>query len=197
MKLVVGLGNPGSKYESTRHNIGFLAADVLAKRWGVSISTAGFRGLYGKTILDSEKVLLVKPQTFMNDSGDCVGAMARYFDIAPEDVIVIYDDFDLPLGRLRIRKSGSAGTHNGMKSLVAHLDTQAFPRVRIGMGHPAPGEDIINFVLATPSKADRAVLAQVLEAAADAVEMMVTGDVDGAMRKANTFDALGPAPEGE
>ena len=187
MYIVVGLGNPGREYAKTRHNMGFMALDILAQRWNIPMTTKGFNGLYGKGLVGTEKVLLVAPQTFMNASGECVGAMARYFDVPNENILVIYDDIDLDVGRLRVRKSGSAGTHNGMKSLIAHLGGQNFPRVRVGVGKPAPGRNLADFVLGAPSGEDMQALEKALQASAEACEKIVKGCMDDAMQFANTF----------
>lgn len=187
MYIIVGLGNPGREYAQTRHNMGFLTLDVLAERWRIPLSTKGFQGLYGKGIAEGERVMLVAPQTYMNASGECVGAMARYFDVPKDHILVIYDDIDLPVGRLRVRQAGSAGTHNGMKSLIAHLGGGEFPRIRIGVGKPEPGTLLADYVLGIPNKAERETLAQVRQAAADAAAEIIRGDMDEAMRFANTF----------
>ena len=187
MYIVVGLGNPGKEYARTRHNMGFMALEILAQRWNIPMTTKGFQGLYGKGMVGSEKVMLVAPQTFMNASGECVGAMARYFDVPNDHVLVIYDDIDLDVGRLRVRKSGSAGTHNGMKSLIAHLNGQDFPRVRVGVGKPVAGQSLVDFVLGTPSKENMQLLDKSLQAAAEAAEIIVKGRMDDAMQFANTF----------
>ena len=136
MYMIVGLGNPGREYAQTRHNMGFLTLEVLAARWQIPITVKGFQGLYGKGLAEGQRVMLVAPQTYMNASGECVGAMARYFDVPLDHILVIYDDIDLPVGRLRVRQAGSAGTHNGMKSLIAHLGGGSFPRIRVGVGKP-------------------------------------------------------------
>ena len=134
MKLIVGLGNPGAEYENTRHNIGFEALTMLAARHGIAVNKRNYRAVYGEANLGGEKVLLVRPMTFMNLSGESVGAICRFYKIPPEDVFVIYDDIALEVGRIRLRFQGSAGGHNGMKSLIQHLGTQEIPRIRIGVG---------------------------------------------------------------
>ncbi len=187
MYMIVGLGNPGREYAQTRHNMGFLTLDILAARWQIPLSVKGFQGLYGKGMAEGERVMLVAPQTYMNASGECVGAMARYFDVPKDHILVIYDDIDLPVGRLRVRQAGSAGTHNGMKSLIAHLGGGDFPRIRVGVGKPEPGMNLADYVLGIPPKAERDVLEQARQAAADAVTEILRGGMDGAMRLANTF----------
>ncbi len=137
MKLIVGLGNPGKEYENTRHNTGFMVMDALAKDLGVSINMIKFKGVYTKTKIKGEDVILLKPGTYMNNSGESVGEVMRFFKIDVEDILVIYDDLDLPTGRLRIRDKGSAGGHNGIKSIIAHVGTSEFKRIRIGIDkHP-------------------------------------------------------------
>ncbi len=134
MKLFVGLGNPGKQYEQTRHNIGFMVVEQLAKKNDVSLDKAKFNGLFGSGVIHSEKVILCKPLTYMNISGECIRPLVDYYQIETNDIYVIYDDLDLPFGKLRLREKGSAGGHNGMKSLIHHLGTQQFNRIRIGIG---------------------------------------------------------------
>ena len=147
MKLIVGLGNPGRDYEGTRHNIGFMVVDAIAD----GVSHTSWREDYKAEIcsctIEGEKVLLVKPQTFMNLSGESVGPLMRYYKLTPEDVYVIYDDMDLPVGKLRIRPNGSAGGHNGIKSMISHLGTDAFPHFRFGIGRPLPEWTVVDHVL--------------------------------------------------
>ena len=138
MKLIVGLGNPGKEYENTRHNCGFMAIDYLAQDLGVTINQAKFKGLYAKIKVEGEDVILLKPQTYMNLSGESVSEVMKFFKIDKEDVLVIYDDLDLPVGKIRIRANGSAGGHNGIKSLIAHLNGQDFKRIRIGIDQSLP-----------------------------------------------------------
>lgn len=147
MKLIVGLGNPGEKYQSTRHNTGFLTLDILAEELKVNISRKAFNALIGKTIIQGEQVILMKPQTYMNNSGEAVGKAVRYYHLDPaRDVLIIYDDLDLPVGRFRLREKGSAGGHNGIKSIIAHLNTNVFNRIRVGIGSDDKG-DTIDYVL--------------------------------------------------
>lgn len=158
MKLVVGLGNPGKQYESTKHNIGFMVIDAIANE----VSHTPWREEQHAEVcaiaVDGEKVLLVKPQTFMNVSGESVGPLMRYYKISPEDVYCIYDDMDLPIGKLRIRPNGSSGGHNGIKSLISHIGTEHFPRFRVGIGRPLPQWTVIDHVLAPfPEEAKDAV----------------------------------------
>ncbi len=183
--LIVGLGNPGTQYENTRHNAGFAALDAAAQAWGVRVARARFSALTGAGVLGESKVLLMKPQTFMNDSGAAVGAAAAFYKLAPEQVIVIFDDVSLAPGRLRVRRSGSAGGHNGIKSIIAAIG-QDFPRVKIGVGEkPHPEYDLADWVLGRPSEADRKAIAARMDDVRGAVEMIVCGRLDAAMSKYN------------
>lgn len=154
MYLIAGLGNPGKKYEDTRHNVGFRAIKKLADKYGVTNMKEQKKGLTATMTVDGEKVMLVEPLTFMNLSGQCIGELARYYHIEPENIIVIYDDVDLPVGAIRVRAGGKPGTHNGMKSIVSHLGTKDFNRVRIGVGSRKPDEDLADFVLSRFPKAE-------------------------------------------
>lgn len=148
MKLVVGLGNPGRQYEATKHNIGFMVIDAIAEAVTHTPWREEQKAEVCSFTLDGEKILLVKPQTFMNASGEAVGPLMRYYKIDPSDVYCIYDDMDLPVGKLRIRPNGSSGGHNGIKSLIAHLGTENFPRFRVGIGRPLPQWTVVDYVLA-------------------------------------------------
>lgn len=145
MKLIVGLGNPGNQYELTRHNTGFMVMDRVADKCGVNINQKKFKALIAITTIMGEKVLLMKPQTFMNLSGEAIQAAAHFYQIQPEDICVIYDDLDMPCGRLRLREKGSAGGHNGIKSIIQHLGTQEFPRIRVGIDKST--YDTIDYVM--------------------------------------------------
>lgn len=186
-QLIVGLGNPGTKYDQTRHNVGFDAVDRIAQRWGVSLSeNKKFQGYFGEgRAPNGDKLRLLKPTTYMNLSGQSIRAVTDWFKLPPESVLVIYDEMDLPLGRLRIRLSGSAGGHNGMKSAIAHLGTQNFPRLRIGIGNPKtaehPTDDTVSHVLGKFSKAESVIVAEVMGVMTDAVEMSLKQGVAKAM----------------
>jgi peptidyl-tRNA hydrolase, PTH1 family len=186
-QLIVGLGNPGSKYDQTRHNIGFEVVDELAKRWHVAITeNRKFQGNYGEGRgPHGDKVRLLKPLTYMNLSGQSMRATIDWFKLPPESVLVIYDDMDLPLGRLRLRTSGSAGGHNGMKSAIAHLGSQNFPRLRIGIGNPKnqanATKDTVSHVLGQFSKSEAQIMAEVLSLATDAVDMSLKQGIAKAM----------------
>ena len=185
MKLVVGLGNPGLKYAQTRHNFGFMVIEELVRRHGVTLTAGSFSALSGSVRINGEKVILLMPQTFMNNSGRAVGPAANYYRIAPEDILVIYDDLDLALGEVRLRAKGSAGGHNGMKSIIAALGTQEFARLRLGIDRPTHSEGVINYVLSNFPKADQPLVEEVITTAADAAELWITDGVTVAMSKFN------------
>lgn len=172
--LIVGLGNPGGKYEKTRHNCGFRALDILASGLNCRVDKGKFQGLYGKTALGDATLVLLKPQTFMNLSGQSVAAFANFFHIPPQKIIVLFDDISLDPGVLRIRANGSAGGHNGLKSIIASLGSQDFPRVKIGVGgKPHPDFDLADWVLSTFSSQEEKDLAPALEDAAKAALSIV------------------------
>lgn len=184
--LIVGLGNPGEKYAKTRHNIGFDVVDRLASRWQVRLGLQKkFQGIYGDGLLAGQKVSLLKPQTYMNRSGQSVRAVTDWYKLSPGQVLVIYDDMDLATGRLRMRLSGSAGGHNGMKDIIAHLGGQGFPRLRIGIGRTQGAMDrdraVVSHVLGRPSAAEQAQMAAVVDLAADAVERSLRDGIEKAM----------------
>ncbi|WP_160725698.1 aminoacyl-tRNA hydrolase [Bacillus sp. USDA818B3_A] len=147
MRLIVGLGNPGKQYHQTRHNIGFEVIDALSEQFSIPLNQSKFKGLYGIGLHNGEKVLLLKPLTYMNLSGESIRAVMDYYQIELEDILVIYDDLDLPVGKIRLRQKGSPGGHNGIKSTVAHLGTQEFNRIRIGIDRPTPGMSVPDYVL--------------------------------------------------
>ncbi len=184
MRLVVGLGNPGRRYELSRHNVGFRCLDELARRWGVAAWRRAFGALVGAGYFESRRLLLAKPQTFMNLSGEAVGPLLRYFGLVPGEMLVIYDDMDLPLGKLRIRLHGSSGGHRGVESIIAALGTNQFPRLRIGIGRGA-GLEAADYVLGRFGEAEEPVVAEALTRAADAVEMIVRDGLAAAMNRYN------------
>lgn len=187
MFVIVGLGNPGKKYENTRHNAGFISIDALADKYGISISEKKHKALCGAGIIEGNKVLLVKPQTFMNLSGESVRSVMDFYKIDPEeDMLVIYDDISLAPGNIRIRKKGSAGGHNGIKSIIAHAGTQNFMRIKVGVGEKPSGWDLADYVLGHFSEDDNAKLKEVMPDVLQAATLMVQGDVDKAM---NDFNA--------
>lgn len=185
MYLIAGLGNPGSKYENTRHNMGFKTIDAIADMLGTEVKRGKFQGLIGEAKIGTEKVLLLKPQTYMNLSGNSVREAAMYYDIPRENLIVIYDDMDIPVTSIRIRKSGGPGTHNGMKSVVSQLGIKDFPRIRVGVGTEKHDGDIINHVIGKVSGSEMALLDQSCKAAAEAAIDIVKLGIDNAMNKHN------------
>ncbi|EUJ21284.1 peptidyl-tRNA hydrolase [Listeria grandensis FSL F6-0971] len=184
MKMIVGLGNPGKKYERTRHNVGFMVVDELSFRYQTPWKKSKFNGMTSSIVVNGEKMLLVKPLTFMNLSGECVRPLMDYYDISVDDVMIIYDDLDLPTGKIRLRQKGSAGGHNGMKSLIQHLKTQEFNRIRVGVDRPANG-DIINYVLGDFPKAEQADIIDAIKKSADAVEAWSSKDFAEVMNQFN------------
>ena len=184
--LIVGLSNPGPKYDLTRHNAGFMALDWLADKWGGKVTRAKFQGLYDTVTVDGRKVTLLKPQTFMNLSGHSVGALADFFKIPPQRVIVLCDDVTQAPGKLRIRPSGSAGGHNGLKDIIACLGSQEFPRVRIGVGEkPHPDYDLADWVLGRFSAEDRKALEGRFADVEDAVRLIMDGRLNEAQNRHN------------
>ncbi len=187
MYLVVGLGNPGKKYDLTRHNVGFDMLDVFASKENIAFNKTKFKGVYGEGNICSERVILLKPQTFMNNSGESVGEVAAFYKIAPENIIVICDDINFDTGRLRIRPKGSHGGHNGLKSIIYHLSSDNFPRIKIGVGaKPSPDYDLASHVLGHFSKEDIPVLDNVADTVHKAIRSIIsTGSCDDAMNKYN------------
>ena len=184
--LLVGLGNPGSKYESTRHNMGFLAVDKLAEVEHFKFSKLRFKAWTASAELGGEKVLVMKPQTYMNLSGEAVGEAARFYKIPPEHVLVISDDISLPLGKLRIRASGSAGGHNGLKNIIQHLGSDQFPRIKVGVGMPENADyDIADWVTGRPMGAEQKLLMEALDKAVAAVPVLIRDGVEKAQNKFN------------
>ncbi len=186
MYVIVGLGNPGDKYEKTRHNVGFDVIDLLSEKYQIALTERKHKALMGKGRIEGEAVILVKPQTFMNLSGESVGEILRFYKLEPtEDLIVISDDVSLDPGTIRIRKKGSAGGHNGLKNIIAHTNTQDFKRIRIGVGKLAPGGDMVAHVLGRFPLEDRKLVELSYERACDAICCMMTEDVDLAMSRYN------------
>lgn len=184
--LLVGLGNPGSKYESTRHNMGFLAVDKLAEVEHFKFNKLRFKAWTATAELGGEKVLVMKPQTYMNLSGEAVGEAARFYKIPPEHVLVISDDISLPIGKLRIRANGSAGGHNGLKNIIAHLGSDQFPRIKVGVGMPENADyDIADWVTGRPMGAEQKPLMEALDKAVAAVPVLIRDGVEKAQNKFN------------
>ncbi|HOA72710.1 MAG TPA: aminoacyl-tRNA hydrolase, partial [Phycisphaerae bacterium] len=194
MKLVVGLGNPGSKYEKTRHNVGFLVVEELARRWGYGKARRQFSGLLADGCIRQERVLLLEPQTYMNLSGTSVREATSFLKIATADLLVILDDLALPVGRLRIRQKGSAGGHNGLASVIQQLGTDEFCRLRIGIGQVG-GDRMVSHVLGTFNAEEGPVISRAVRTAADAVECWVTEGPDLAMTKFNRSGEPDSKPE--
>jgi len=184
MKMIVGRGNPGRQYAATRHNIGFVVVDRLADRLGISVSKLQHKALVGEARLATDKVLLVKPQTYMNNSGEAVAALVRYYRVEPADLLVIYDDMDLPVGKIRLRTKGGAGTHNGMRSIIDWLGTEEFARLRVGIDRPSTG-DWADYVLAPFQEEELTALRQALEAAEEAALTFVRAGIVRAMNEFN------------
>ena len=183
--LIVGLGNPGKKYQGTRHNAGFEALDYVAQRWGVSVDRSKFDGLCGTGEAGGHKVLLLKPQTFMNLSGESVRKAVDFYKVPAQNVIVLFDDISLPPGKLRLRKTGSAGGHNGVKSIIAHLG-QDFPRIKIGVGEkPRPEYDLADWVLSRPTPAEKQAITDRYDDVCDALECVMKGQFETAQSKYN------------
>ena len=184
--LIVGLGNPGAQYEGTRHNAGFLAVDYIAERCGVKIDRARFRALVAEVTLAEKRVLLMKPQTYMNLSGEAVREAASFYHIPPENVILLCDDVTLPVGRMRVRGKGSDGGHNGIKSMVAQLGSSEFPRIRLGVGEkPSPDYDLADWVLSRFGAAERETLTRTFPVACEGAELLLRGELAAAQAKCN------------
>ena len=184
--IVVGLGNPGDKYENTRHNVGFMTVDELAERGRFPVQRLKFRALTNTATIGGQGVLVMKPTTYMNLSGEAVGEAARFYKVPADHVLVISDDVDLPVGKLRIRKSGSAGGHNGLKSIIQHLGSDQFPRLKIGVGgKPHPDYDMADWVLGKLQGEDKKTMDAAVKKAADAIECLLKEGPDKAMNKFN------------
>lgn len=186
MFIIAGLGNPGLPYEGTRHNVGFDVIDAIADEYNISVDYRKNRALIGKGIIEGQKVILAKPQTYMNLSGESIRGLVDYYKIdAEQQLLVIYDDISLAPGQLRIRKKGSAGGHNGIKNIIAHLGTQIFPRIKMGVGEKPKEFDLADYVLSRFSKEERAQMEEGYEKAVNAVEMILQGEIEAAMNEYN------------
>ena len=185
MHLIVGLGNPTKQYEGTRHNVGFETIDRIAAENQIRVEEKKHKALYGSGYIEGEKVILAKPQTFMNLSGESVRELADYYKIPSENIIVIYDDISLDVGQLRIRKKGSAGGHNGIKNIIANLGTDVFPRIKIGVGEKPKKYDLADYVLGHFSKEDRELMEEGYDRADHAVGMILNGEIEAAMNQYN------------
>lgn len=185
--IIVGLGNPGAKYEMTRHNAGFLAIDLLAIEEGFDVKRLKHHSLVADATVNGKKCLVMKPQTMMNNSGEAVGEASKFYKIPPERIIVLYDDISLDVGKTRIRRKGSAGGHNGIKSIIAHLGSEEFPRVKIGVGKkPTPEYDLVSWVLGRFPRELEGDLKSALENTANAVRLLVNDNIDEAMNRYNS-----------
>ena len=185
MYLIAGLGNPTREYEKTRHNVGFETIDILADKAGTTVTEKKHKALYGKGYIGGQKVILAKPQTYMNLSGESIREIADFYKIEPENIIILCDDINLSEGQLRIRLKGSAGGHNGLKNIISHLGTQEFPRIRIGVGEKPRGMDLADYVLGRFPKEQQAVMEEAYRDAADAACMMIEEGADAAMNHYN------------
>lgn len=184
-KAIIGLGNPGKTYEQTRHNIGFMVVDEVSRRLHIPVNSNKFRALYGEGFMNGERIVLLKPQTYMNLSGESVRELVDWYKLSIEDLIVIYDDLDLPLGQMRLRLKGSAGGHNGVKSLIAHLHTEEIKRIKVGIGRPPAGWSVSDYVLSKFSKDETEILANSIGRAADAAIAWITEPFEKVMNKFN------------
>ena len=185
MKLIVGLGNPEKDYSGTRHNMGFNVLNMLAEEYDIDITRSKFEAEYGTGIIEDEKVILIKPQTFMNSSGKAVIEFLNFYKVPLEDLIVVYDDIDIDISNIRIRKSGSPGSHNGMKSIVNILSDDRFPRVRVGIGKPEFDDDLINYVIGAIPEEEIPKLNEGVKKAKDAIVEIIKNGIDSAMNKFN------------
>lgn len=185
MYLIVGLGNPENEYANTRHNMGFDAINHLSKKLNINVTKEKFKGLYGDAMLNGEKVILLKPQTYMNLSGESIIQFKQFYKIPPENIIVIYDDIDVDVGKIKIRKKGGPGSHNGMKSVVKELKSEDFPRIRVGIGKPMFKEMMIGYVLEKLNGEEKEILNESTKIAANAVYDIITCGMDKAMNKYN------------
>lgn len=186
MYYIVGLGNPGLQYENTRHNAGFISIDYLARKYSIDVRKIKFKSLIGQGVISGHKVMLVKPQTYMNNSGEAIREIYKYFDFEHDKLIVIYDDIDIDFGSIRIRKKGSAGTHNGMKSIIYNLEFDDFPRIKVSVGKKPSYMDLANFVLSGFSKDEAKIIEQEVELASYAIEMILEEGIDKAMSMYNS-----------
>lgn len=185
MYIIIGLGNPEKDYSNTRHNMGFQVINKLAKQYEIEVTKSKFKGLYGNGVIEGEKVILLKPQTFMNLSGESVKEILQFYKIEIEQIILIYDDIDIEPGVIKIRKTGGPGTHNGMKSVVHETNTQNFKRVRVGIGMPEDKEDLIEYVIGAIPEEDKEPLEKGTELAKEAVVEIIKNGIDIAMNKFN------------
>ena len=183
--IVAGLGNPGDKYARTRHNMGFMCLDYISQSMGFKIDKIKFKSICGEAVISDRKVLFMKPQTMMNLSGEAIRDAASFYKIDPQNIVVIHDDMAIEAGNMRIRRSGSDGGHNGLKSIIYQLNSDAFPRIKIGIGSPGDGRDVVDWVLGCPSKEECEKIYECIKASEECVKLIVSGDTEKAM---NTFN---------
>ena len=184
MLAIIGLGNPGANYDKTRHNVGFRVIDLMSRRYGIAVSRTRSRALVGEGLAGGQRIALVKPQTYMNLSGESVQDLMRWYKLMPQDILIISDDIDLPPGSVRIRPHGGAGTHNGLRNIIQMTGSDRFPRIRIGVGAPPPQWDLKDWVLSRFGE-DQTVMDEALRTAADAADCFITGGIDLAMNRFN------------
>ncbi len=185
MRIIIGLGNPGKDYEKTRHNAGFRVIDLLCEKYEIQTARMKFHSMIGEGKIAGEKVLLVKPTTYMNNSGQAVREIVSYYQLEPKDIVVFSDDIDIPFGTLRIKRKGSAGGHNGLKSVIYHLQSDEFPRIKLGVGKKQEGEDLADFVLGRFSRNEQEVMDTLIEMAAESLEVLIKDGEDKAMSEYN------------
>lgn len=190
MYYIVGLGNPGLQYENTRHNVGFMTIDYLANKYDIDVRKSKFKSLYGQGEISGHKVMLIKPQTYMNNSGEAVRELRNFYKFDIDKLIVVYDDIDIDFGTIRIRKKGSAGSHNGMKSIIYQIQDDQFPRIKVSIGKKPEKWDLANFVLSGFSKEEAKILEDEIRIAACAIEIILKDDIDKAMNKCNSIKLI-------
>lgn len=185
MYLIIGLGNPGIEYEKTRHNMGFQTIDIISKKYNINLTRQKFEGIYGEGFVEKQKIMLLKPQTYMNLSGESIIQYAKFYKIQPQNILVIYDDIDIPTGTMKIRKKGGPGTHNGMKSVINELNTTEFPRIRVGTGNTEKIYNLIDYVISKVNEQEYKKLDEGIEKAVNAVTQIIKIGIDNAMNKLN------------
>ncbi len=190
MYFIVGLGNPGRQYENTRHNIGFLTIDYLANKHNIEVKKSKFKSLYGQGEISGQKVMLIKPQTYMNNSGEALRELRNFYKFDEDELIVIVDDIDIDFGKIRIKQKGSAGTHNGMKSIIYQLQYDTFPRIKVSVGKKPDYMDLANFVLSGFSEKEVEIIREEIKLASQAIETILDSGIDKAMNKFNSMNLL-------
>lgn len=195
MYFIVGLGNPGLQYENTRHNAGFMTIDYLANKYDIDVRKAKHKSLYGQGVIFGHKVILIKPQTYMNNSGEAIREFKNFYKFDIDKLIVIYDDIDIDFGTIRIRKKGSAGSHNGMKSIIYQIQDDKFPRIKIAVGKKPEYMNLANFVLSGFSKEEVSIIEDEIRLAAEAIEIMLDSDIERAMNKCNSIKLVNDEDE--